>query len=235
MICFWKRPRLAALGLTLSLTIQLVSGNYWFSRSLMQSLEFQNLPQGPLPRSAAIIVLGGGTVPATPPRPWVEVAEAGDRALYAAKLYRDGKAPLMILSGGRVEWYGAGPPEAADMAEQVKSMGVPDSAILLEPDSNNTYENAVNVLKILQDKKITGPLLLVTSAMHMPRSLAIFRHLGMDVTAAPTDFRTTFEPDRQGFAGWLISLWPEAEAMHKTTLAIKEYIGLLIYRLQGRL
>jgi uncharacterized SAM-binding protein YcdF (DUF218 family) len=232
---FWKRPRLTAIVLCISLSLQLITGNYWFSQAIVQSLEFQNIPQQPLPQAAAIVVLGGGTLSASPPRPWVEVAEAGDRVLYGAKLYRDGKAPLVILSGGRVEWYGAGPPEAADMAELLQGMGVPNQAIVLETASNNTYENAVNVQKILQQRQITGPLLLVTSAMHMPRALAIFRHLKMTTIAAPTDFRTTRIPDRQGFGGFVISLFPDAEEMYKTTLALKEYVGLFIYRLQGRL
>jgi uncharacterized SAM-binding protein YcdF (DUF218 family) len=234
MVCFWKRPRIAAITLVLSFSLQMLGGNYWLAWGLAQSLEYQNLPPEPMPTAAAIIVLGGATLPATPPRPWVEVGESGDRPIYAAKLYRDGKAPRVILSGGRVDWYGAGPPEAEDMAEQVQSMGVPATA-LLDTTSRNTYENAVNVYQILQTNKITGPLLLVTSAMHMPRAMAIFRKLNLDVIAAPTDFRTTFVPDRQGFGGWLISLWPDSDLLHLTTLAVKEYIGLLIYRLQGRL
>jgi uncharacterized SAM-binding protein YcdF (DUF218 family) len=233
---FWKRPRLTAIALCLSLSLQLIMGNYWFSRAIVQSLEFQNLPSGPLPQAAAIVVLGGGTLSASSPRPWVEVAEAGDRVLYGAKLYREGKAPLVVLSGGRrVDWYGAGPPEASDMAELMQGMGVPEQAILAETASHNTYENAVNVQKMLQQHQITGPILLVTSAMHMPRSLAIFRHLKMSAIAAPTDFRTTRIPDRQGFGGFVISLFPDAEEMYKTTLALKEYVGLIIYRLQGRL
>jgi uncharacterized SAM-binding protein YcdF (DUF218 family) len=235
MVWFWKRPRLTKLAIGLSLSLQLLMGNYWVSRALVQSLEFQNLTEGPLPQAAAIVVLGGGTLPASPPRPWVEVAEAGDRVLYAAKLYREGKAPVVILSGGRVDWNGAGPPESKDMAEQIQIMGVPAQALLQDPTSNNTYENAVNVKKILQDRQITGPILLVTSAMHMSRSLAIFRHLQISSIAAPTDFRTTCTPDRQGFGGFLLGLLPEAEQLHKTTLALKEYLGLLIYKLQGRL
>jgi uncharacterized SAM-binding protein YcdF (DUF218 family) len=235
MFFFWKRPRITAIMLSLSVGVQLIMGNYWFSHALLQSLEFQNLPTLPLPQAAAIVVLGGGTVSANPPRPWVEVSDAGDRVLYGAKLYREGHAPLVILSGGRVDWYGAGAPEAADMAEQLQAMGVPRSAILQDQTSHNTYENAVNVQKILNEQQITGPILLVTSAMHMPRALAIFRHLKISSLAAPTDFRTTRNGERQGLGGFVISLFPDAEEMYKSTLALKEYLGLVIYRLQGRL
>jgi uncharacterized SAM-binding protein YcdF (DUF218 family) len=65
------------------------------------------------------------------------------------------------------------------MAEIAQTMGVPASAILQDPDSHNTYQNAVNVRKILDAKGIKGPVLLVTSAMHMTRSLLIFKRQGI--------------------------------------------------------
>ncbi|WP_445301200.1 ElyC/SanA/YdcF family protein [Microcoleus sp. Pol11C3] len=98
--------------------------------------------------------MGGGVKAALPPRPWVELAEAGDRIIYGSRLYKQGKASLLILSGGRVDWKGGGPPESADMAEIAQTIGVPSSAILQDPDSHNTYQNAVNVRKILESKAI---------------------------------------------------------------------------------
>ncbi len=76
----------------------------------MQSLESQNLPQKEIPKADAIVILGGAVLPAVPPRPWVEVSEEGDRVLYGAKLYREGKAPRVILSGGRIDWQGEAHP-----------------------------------------------------------------------------------------------------------------------------
>jgi uncharacterized SAM-binding protein YcdF (DUF218 family) len=204
-------------------------------------LEEQNLPTPPLSNAAAIVVLGGATRSADPPRPWVEVLEAGDRVLYGAKLYREGKAPVVILSGGRVDWREEGDSgknsESADMAELITTMGVPQAAILQDPTSLNTYENAVNVQQILRQKQLQGPILLVTSAIHMPRSLAIFRHLGIETIAAPTDFYTNSPAASEGFnpLGTIFRLLPTAEALYHSTLAIKEYIGLVVYRLQGRL
>ena len=73
------------------------------------------------------------------------------------------------------------------MAEILQALGVPSSAILQDPTSLNTYQNAVNVRKIIQERGIRR-VLLVTSAMHMPRSLLIFKKLGIDAIATPTDF-----------------------------------------------
>ena len=53
----------------------------------------------------AIVVLGGGTESEQFPRPMVEVNSAGDRVLYAGKLYKEGKAPYILLSGGNISWY----------------------------------------------------------------------------------------------------------------------------------
>lgn len=185
----------------------------------------------PLPRAEAIVVLGGATAPAFWPRPWVHLSEAGDRVLYAAKLYREGKAPLLILSGGG--WYGA--PEAASMAEILKFAGVPDSAIIQETGSLNTHQNAVNVREILAARGIHR-ILLVTSAMHMPRALLVFQHEGIDALPAPTDFVATerdIEESYSGPAAILVSLLPDAESLEWTSRALKEYFGLAAYRLAG--
>ncbi|MBW4551690.1 MAG: YdcF family protein [Aphanocapsa sp. GSE-SYN-MK-11-07L] len=228
-----KRPQRAKLCLGMSLGLLVFGGNSLFAQGLLWTLEGQNIPAGSLPQAAAIVVLGGATYSADPPRPWVELTEAGDRVLYGAKLFREDKAPLVILSGGRVPMLGGGNPEAADMANLMMTMGVPAYAIRQDDFSLNTYENAVNVQKILQTENIYGPILLVTSAFHMPRSLAIFHHLGINAIAAPSDFRGNFTEDNPGLPSLLLSIVPQANALDKTTLALKEYIGLVIYRLKG--
>jgi len=228
--------RLAMIPVGLALIILMVSSNGWVSISLLKSLEFQHLPQGELPKADAIVVLGGATKPAFAPRPWVEVNEAGDRVLYGAKLYRSGKAPRLILSGGRVDWQGNNDaPESADMVALMKTMGVPDAAMIQEPTSRTTRENAVNVKQIMKAQGI-GKILLVTSAVHMPRSLRIFQKLGIDAIPAPTDFLVSdrdlevLQASPQSLA---LSFLPEAEQLSNITRALKEYVGMVIYWLRG--
>lgn len=219
--------------LSLALMILLSSSNYVISNVLVRSLEFQNIPMGELPSVQAIVVLGGGTKPLISPRPWVEVAEAGDRILYGSRLLLQGKAPLLIVSGGRAEWMGeGGNPESEDMAIFAQALQVPASAIIQDPTSLTTYENAVNVKQIMQQRQIQK-ILLVTSALHMPRSLAIFRKLNIDAIAAPTDFLTVNNTNDKGFLGSLLDLLPDVDALKNTTNALKEYIGLFVYRLRG--
>ena len=233
---FWKRPRWAVGSIALALTILLTLSNGWISQNLVRSLEWQNPPPAQIPQTEAIVVLGGGIKPALPPRPWVEVSEAGDRILYGSQLYRQGKAPRLILSGGRVEWKGGGPPESADMAKIAEAMGVPSSAILQDQTSLNTYQNAVNVQKILTDRGIRGPILLVTSAMHMTRSRLIFRRIGTETIPAPTDFSVTQEDvaaSTSSLQAVLLNLLPDVYQLQQSTKALKEYIGLAVYRLRG--
>ncbi|NJO80620.1 MAG: YdcF family protein [Cyanobacteria bacterium RM1_2_2] len=235
LLTLWKRPRWSAGFIILALAALLLGGNGWIANQMVSSLEQQSVPTANLPNADAIVVLGGAIRPQIPPRPGVDVTEAGDRPIYGAQLYREGKAPLVILSGGRIEWQGGGPPESADMAKLIETMGVPAAAILQDPTSLNTHENAVNVKQILTQRGINR-VLLVTSAAHMPRSVAIFKKQGIDATPAPTDFLVTQQELQEAQStsqGRILSVIPEAENLQRLTRALKEYIGILIYRLRG--
>jgi uncharacterized SAM-binding protein YcdF (DUF218 family) len=231
IVLIWRRrSRLALLPISAALVVILLSSNPIVSGQLVRSLEWQTLPRE-LPQADAIVVLGGCTESRLPPRPWVEVNEAGDRVLYAAELYRQGKAPKVILSGGRMPWFGQGLSESGDMAELLKTMGVPATAILQDPDSQNTRENAVNVQKIMAAQGMKQ-VLLVTSAIHMPRSRLIFKKLGVNAIPAPTDFLAV-QPTHITSEGFVIASLPDAEPLRNTTRVIKEYVGIVIYWLQG--
>lgn len=235
LITLWKRPRIAAAAIALALISLLVCSNAWIAKSLVRSLEWQNLPATQIPNAEAIVVLGGATKSASFPRPTVDLSESGDRVIYAAQLYRQKKAPLVILSGGRIDWRGSGAPESADMAQILTSIGVPSEALVQDPDSLNTYENAVNVKKILETRGIRQ-VLLVTSAMHMPRSLKIFQRQGIDVIPAPTDFLVS-QSDLQELSSTpkaaILNLLPDSNNLQLFTNALKEYVGSFVYRLRG--
>lgn len=231
----WRRSRLDWVPVLGALLVLLIASNPWVSGALARSLEWRYLPDGELPEAEAIVLLGGATRPADPPRPMVDVTEAGDRVFYAAKLYKDGKAPLIIATGGRVNWMGGGTPEAMDMKQLLEFMGVPSEAIILEPEALNTYQNAVNTRQILAQRGI-NQVLLVTTALHIPRSLAIFKRQQIEAIPAPTDFSQA-QRDRQSRnespQSVLYGLLPDLEALNITTKTIKEYIGIVVYRLRG--
>lgn len=235
LVMWWRRSRWVPFPISLALMVLLLASNNWVANGLVKSLEWQQLPPKTLPTADAIVILGGATKSAFPPRPGVDLSEAGDRVFYGAQLYREGKAPIVISSGGRVAWRGGGPSESADMAQILNTVGVPSSAILQDPTSLNTYQNAVNVKKIMQARGIRR-ILLVTSAMHMPRSLRIFQRQGIDAIPAPTDFLVSqqeIEEPNSSPQAIVLSLMPDTERLDRTTRALKEYIGMVVYRLRG--
>jgi uncharacterized SAM-binding protein YcdF (DUF218 family) len=226
------------ISTAIALVILLVSSNSLVAVRLLQSLEWRHLPPDPVPTAEAIVVLGGSTRRAEYPRPWIDVMESGDRVIHGAQLYNAGKAPKLIMSGGHIDWSNGGVsdhPESSDMAALAMALGVPGAAILEDPTSLNTYQNAVNVKAILEREGISQ-ILLVTSALHMPRSLAIFKKQGIEAIAAPTDFmvtQRTLESMTGSRQSVLLSLLPDAPNVARVTRAMKEYIGIVVYRLRG--
>jgi uncharacterized SAM-binding protein YcdF (DUF218 family) len=231
---YWKRPRIAAGLVGAALGILFFSSNAWVARILVRGLETQYRPVATYPKAAAIVVLGGAVRAPIAPRVWPEVLEAGDRVLYAARLYKEGYAPKLILTGGRITWKDStGNSEAKDIETLLTFMGIPQTAMVQEGTSLNTHENAVNVKAILAQEKLDGPILLVTSAVHMPRSMAIFKKEGMAAIAAPTDYLFDESTEPLELAEFVLKLMPDAEAMYQSTVALKEYVGMMIYRLRG--
>ena len=231
----YKRSRRTWIPITLALLILLIASNVRVSNSLITSLERQYLPLSNPPQAEAIVVLGGATRNNEPPRIIPDMSDRGDRMLYAVKLYKDGVAPLIILTGGRIQWFKGEASEAESMANLMEIMGVPRKAMILESRALNTRENAVYTQEILERRNI-NQILLVTSATHMPRSMAIFKKLGIKAIAAPTDFlvsdrnliESTFTLESR-----ILSFFPDTANLDLTTQAIKEYIGMFIYRLRG--
>jgi uncharacterized SAM-binding protein YcdF (DUF218 family) len=229
-----RKPARARYYRVIALAILFLGGNRWVSFALVRSLEEIHVPTAPPPRADAIVVLGGATEPAFPPRPNVHVID-GDRLVYAAILYRAHKAPFVIVSGGSGLWRSGDPAESAGMSTLIQLMGVPASAIIQEAASANTYQEAANVRKLLKVYHLQR-ILLVTSAVHMPRAFRTFRHQGIDAVAAPTDFLVTnhdVEVSLDTFQELILSLMPDVDNLRATTEVLKEYIGLMYYRARG--
>ena len=235
LLLFGKLKRGPKVVLWILLALIFLSSNRWAASSLAYSLERQYVPEGELPHADAIVLLGGGTEPQTEPRRTVEFNGAGDRVYYAATLYHEGKAPYILASGGRLPWE-ANPdsPPAVEMSIILQALGVPEEAIWLEPDSRNTEDNAAFSAPILQEHNVHS-ILLVTSAMHMPRAVYLFEGQGFEVIPAPTDFNITdsdweqlWHPDIENF---LLGIFPQASYLGSTTSSLKEYIGKAVARL----
>lgn len=229
-----SRPRLARFAAAAALVLLLIASETASSLLIMGFLETRNLPPKRLPVSDAIVVLGGGADPARPPRPSLQVSSAtANRILYAVELYRENKAPLVILSGGPPGFTETLPPESEEMAKIIETMGVPKYSVIQESTSHNTHENARNVNLILMSRRIHR-VLLVTSAFHMPRALKVFRRLGIQATPAPCDFFTDAPPRFSTYKHWqsaLVASVPSVEALSETTLALREFLWWIVHSL----
>jgi uncharacterized SAM-binding protein YcdF (DUF218 family) len=148
--------------------------------------------------------------------------------LQATRLYRMGKVKQILLIGGNLPWNTYPVSEAELMRQLLIEWGVPSNAIRVAGQSRNTYENALEAVQLRDTTKFDSAL-LITSATHMPRAMAVFQHAGIPVTASTVHITVVDHP--QGIMDWV----PNVVALSMTTGAMKEQIGLLFYRWRGRL
>jgi uncharacterized SAM-binding protein YcdF (DUF218 family) len=227
-----KRKELQRFALILALLVLWLASNRWIALGLARSLEQRYLPPTEIPPAEVVVLLGGGTLPAESPRQMVEVNGSGDRVLYAAWLYRQGKVEHILLSGGLLDWETGKSAPAQDMASLLELMDIPSGALWLQTESRNTYEDAVYCARLLKSKGVRN-VLLVTSAWHMPRAVFFFRSQGVEVVPLPVDFTVTEAGWRQLTHGDLrtqfLAVIPSADNLGLTTRMLKEYLGLFVY------
>jgi uncharacterized SAM-binding protein YcdF (DUF218 family) len=228
-----KRKLWSRICLWTAVGVLVVCGNKWVVEGLAGSLERTYPSLSPVPKADCIVVLGGGTLPRVPPRSTVEVADAGDRVIYAAYLFREGCAPLVICTGAQSSGGSAPRPAAEDMSELLQFFGVPARNILKELKAQDTHQHAVNLQPVFHEHGFKH-VVVVTSAMHMPRSMAVFRRgcPGIDFTAAPTDFRATEERAAHWYRR-LLDLIPNAGHLLDFSDVLHEYLGILYYKCRG--
>ncbi|MDM7959296.1 MAG: YdcF family protein [Synechococcus sp. WH 8007] len=209
------------------------------SRQLIWGLEERAAALTPqaIPNADAIVVLGGGLKPALPPRRGVEVGEGGDRLLTGVRLMRQKKAGTLVTSGAQISFTAADPAPAEAFSAKVlaEELGVPSQRILTNPLSKTTAEEARDIGQLAQEQG-WRTVLLVTSAFHLTRSLATFeKRSGLTVIPIACDFLL---PERQRLErptpGSLVQdLLPDAGALYLSSVALKEHLGLALYRLKG--
>jgi uncharacterized SAM-binding protein YcdF (DUF218 family) len=230
VLVFFGRRRVAC-------TLVIVAfGWLWFwsmplvSDSIRGSLEaqFPFRSAADFPKADAIVLLGGGVAGAAyHGRTVPDLLAGADREWFAAQLYQAHKASVLIVSAGQTPGQRT-EADAKGSASFLMALGVPDSALMLETQSRNTLENArfVEPLLVAIGAK---HILLVTSAYHMPRALRLFAGSRARVTPAATDH----EVISTDFT--VLSLLPSANALSRSTDAIKEYLGIWGMGLQQKL
>jgi uncharacterized SAM-binding protein YcdF (DUF218 family) len=155
------------------------------------------------------------------------ILSAADRIVAGAALARKYPNARVIFSGGSPNLISNDAREADYAAMVFDSLGIDHSRLIIERTSRNTLENA-EFSKALASPRPGERWLLVTSAFHMPRAVGLFRKAGFPVESYPVDWRTG---DRSSLL-WFDTAAPDG--LHRTDLAIREWIGLIAYRLTGK-
>ena len=220
------------LSLFLSLcAFLIIAVGAWTSTGalLLHPLEDRFSRPGPAPENVAgIIVLGGGFEGGVNlVRGGYELNSSGDRYVEAAILARQYPQVRIVVTGGNGSLLLQGEGDGATALRLLTALGVAPERLVLENQSRNTYENAVSTRRMVAPKPGEA-WLLVTSAFHMPRSVALFREAGFDVVAWPVDYRTAGD-ERLGWARD-----NAADSLQNLSVAMREWIGLFAYWLSGR-
>lgn len=174
------------------------------------------------------IVLTGTTLSLSP-NDRVYFQRGADRVTHTVQLYKEGLLEKILISGGSGRLLGEAEPEANLFKKAMVMMGVPDSVIIIENETRNTYESAVQVKKMLGDQGYKGAeCLLITSAFHMRRSLACYRKAGVHLDSFTADF---YSHPREFYPDSLII--PQLNALTVWHKLIREWVGFLAYKLAG--
>ncbi len=224
----FRLRRLALFVLGLAVAHVVILSFVPVSDALMGSLESRARAAAALAPACcydAIVVLGGGIGAAHPPElPQPHLNDGADRIWEAARLWKRGVAPRIIVSGGSFLAQHGGPPatEADAMRVFLLDLGVPSDVITDEGKALNTIENIRNVRAIVGK----GQVALVTSAYHMPRALQLAARAGLAAGAFPTDYQVVPKV-RLPWEKWL----PSIGGLSQSNLAIREIVALnLDYR-----
>jgi uncharacterized SAM-binding protein YcdF (DUF218 family) len=219
----WTR---SSNGIVLLATAWLyLSSTAFFANFLMAQLERDFVPKAMsvIAPADAIVLLGGALRGDTHMGTLADLNDHADRLVHAAALYKAGKAPVLLLTGGAAEDVRT---EAEQMRDILAVMGIPAGDMILESASRNTHDNAVNSAQILESRGMRR-ILLVTSAYHMRRSVALFEAQGLEVVPSATDYQILVVDEI--LPHWL----PLAGNLSRTSTALHEIVGYWMYRWQG--
>jgi len=152
-----------------------------------------------------------------------EWGEAADRIFAGIDLFKSNKAPVLILTGGKLPWS-IGVPEGEYLRDVAIDLGVPKKDILITENVENTDQEAKAIKKILL---LDNPkVILVTSAFHMPRAQLVFEAAGINVIPFPVDF--IIGAEKLTFMSFI----PSAGSFSSTSFFVREMIGRTYYSLK---
>jgi uncharacterized SAM-binding protein YcdF (DUF218 family) len=227
-LLFTRRARAGSLLCAGALLVLLLLGFSPLATLLAIPLEARfPAPPANAPAPTGIIVLGGAvSEEVSVARHSVALSDAAERVVAPILLKRLYPSARLVFTGGAGTVLGSNHTESEAVAQFWREAGVDPGDVVYEDRSRNTHENAVFTRDLVKPQP-GERWLLVTSAMHMPRSIGIFRKAGFPVVAYPVDYRTSGDP-LKSLSRSAATNFSVAEA------ALHEWAGLLVYWLTGR-
>ncbi len=223
----FRKRRLCLAGLALLWISATPVASDFFTR-IVEGWEVRR-PVADVPRADAIVVLGGGRTLA-PGDPPVNEWRDADRFFGGVELYRAGKAPLLLFTGGWIPWTEDAKLEGRVLMDYASDLGIPLSDMLTTEEVVNTAEEAAAVSKLLAGRDGIGPsprIILVTSAYHMRRARFLFERSGLRVEPFPVDFQVS-----TGQTLTILDCMPWAQSLLQTEKAMREVYGYWYYVLR---
>lgn len=205
ILLFKNQIKYSKVLLTFSLIWMFLFGQVHFSNLLLKPLESQYKTLKIIPNDVKYILLLGG--------------DRYNRGWEALRLYHLIPNSKIITSG----YGGSGKtPEAILSAEQLINSGIPKDDIIVHPKPKDTKEEAVKIKKVLKDERF----ILITSASHMPRAMAIFRNEGLNPIPAPTTYWIENKNKLNDISN--------GQGLYKSDIAWHEYLGLIWGKIRGQ-
>ena len=152
---------------------------------------------------------------------------ASDRMIAVSTLYKTGRIKKIIISAGTIE--ANKPKEANYIFNRMLQLGIPAEDLVIENESKNTFENAKFSKEKIDSLKLPPPYILVTSAMHMRRSLQVFKKAGISVVPYPCNYEVLDQ--KLGFTDFIV---PRFYLYAGWTNFMKEVFGLIVYKALNR-
>jgi uncharacterized SAM-binding protein YcdF (DUF218 family) len=219
----WKRRLFIA-----ALASLLFCSNEFISNEVMRLWELPPTPFSEIRKSYQVgILLTGVTKSNFSPNDRVYFQRSSDRVTHTLQLYKLGHIKKILISGGSGTIMER-TKEADELSLVLQMMGVPREDLIIENQSDNTYQSAVAVKKMIDGTYTSEECLLITSGYHMRRSRACFKKAGLDIDTFSVDFlsnKRAFTPD--------VLLVPKIESIAAWQVLSKEWVGMLAYKIAG--
>ena len=223
ILLWWKgEDRLVRYGFSLTFFLLLLVSMGWLPHKLTVKLENQYPAIAKVdPNIHWVVVFSGGQSDLKNMLPNNLLNSATTKRLIeGVRLYRQLPEAKLLLSG---RGYGGEVPEAKRMSELASWFAIPAHKRVLETASLNTADQAKEIKKILHAE----PFYLVTSAIHMPRSMLLCQAQGLHPIAAPTDYTLYWDDER-----WAKSYLPNPHNLFYLSIAMHELLGRVWATLQ---